>query len=155
MRNIQEIWRPRFFSVPCLRALGSLLQNPAAWSPILWIGFVISCHSCFDKDIAGAGYFSVLMMVVFIERRALCEVIWLFRTFSDHCKVLAFRYLIWVDLDPFVDKKTPRVSFASVGEVSWRFFVIWVDSLTLNWTSRLAIDFNLALPCSSQTCFMV
>ena len=46
VRNMHHgIFRPRLFVVPCLRAVGILLQNPDAWRPTCSIGVVIVFHS--------------------------------------------------------------------------------------------------------------
>ena len=67
---MQGMLRPRLFVVPCLRAIGSLLQNPAAGRPTFNIGAIIDFHSFRDREREGAGYFSVLRMVECMERRA-------------------------------------------------------------------------------------
>ena len=70
---IHGMLSPRLVVVPFLIAVGSLLHIPAAESPALYNGVVISCQSFRVRERAGAEYFSELRMVVFIERRAFSD----------------------------------------------------------------------------------
>ena len=68
-----------------------LLQNPAAWKPILYSGDVMWCQPLRVKKSPGAGYLRVLGMVVCIESKAFYGVIRFVRILPDQCKTLLRR----------------------------------------------------------------
>ena len=76
VRNMQGMLRPRLFIVPCLRAVGSLLQNPAAGRPTFITGDIIFFQSLRGREREGAGYLSVLRMVECMESKAFWGEVW-------------------------------------------------------------------------------
>ena len=152
VRYIQGMFNPRCWGVPCRMGRGILLQNPAAWRPILNRGVVISVQSCLVRESAGAGYLSVLRIVVLMERSAFWVEMWLVRILSVYCRTFCLRYCFCLWWEPSGARYTPSVSFASDGGMDWSVLISWFAFFTLNCRSMYDNCAGLLLPFSSHIC---